>query len=563
MQKAILSLAAAGLLAACVAPLPPPPAPPPPPTPAVAHFDSFTYQGQDAVFNAKTAGPNEYLNPILPGYYPDPSIVRVGEDYYLVNSSFTHFPGLPVWHSKDLVHWTQIGNAVNRANQADFGKLEISRGLFAPAIRYANGTFFIINTCVDCGGNFLITAKDPAGPWSDPVWLPFEGIDPSPFFDKDGRFYIVNNGNPDEKERYTGHRAIWMQEYDVTAGKMVGLRKVVVNGGTDITKKPIWIEGPHLYLVKGTYYLMAAEGGTGDQHSEVIFRSKNLWGPYAPFKGNPIVTQRGLYPDREFPVTSTGHADLVETQNRQWYAVFLGTRPYQGDLYDTGRETFMLPVTWKNGWPVILKKGEHVPFVVKRPNLPQEAGPQPHAGNFTAAETFDSPLGFDWVTVRTPHERWYTVDGGALNVQSRPVAIGSDGQPSFIAKRLQHAHATVTSVLRFDPKIDGERAGLVAFQNSKAFYFFGLVRDGGKSSVCVTRRIGASDAEQGTTLSCAPAPAGAVTLKIVLRGDKIDFAFGTPGALTTLVKDADATVLSTQKAGGFVGTIIGPYAYTP
>jgi alpha-N-arabinofuranosidase len=565
MTKAALLAAAAIFLAACAAP-PPAPPPPPKPAPAIAHFERFTYQGQDAVYDAQTPGPKDYLNPILPGYYPDPSIVRVGEDYYLVNSSFTHFPGLPVWHSKDLVHWTQIGNAVNRASQADFGKLEISRGLFAPAIRYANGTFFIINTCVDCGGNFLITAKDAAGPWSDPVWLPFEGIDPSPFFDKDGKFYIVNNGDPAETPRYNGHRAIWLQEFDVASGKMVGPRQVLVNGGTDIKKKPIWIEGPHLYLVKGWYYLMCAEGGTADQHSEVIFRSKKLWGPYVSYKGNPILTQRDLYPGRAFPVTSTGHADLVETPKGQWFAVFLGTRPYADDLTNTGRETFLLPVTWKHGWPVILKKGEPVPFVVKRPNLSEEPGPQPHAGNFETAETFDHPLGLDWVMVRSPHEAWYTVEGGALNLKSRPVAIGSNGQPSFIAKRLQHANATVTSSVRFDPKIDGERAGLVAFQNSKAFYFFGLVRDGGKNTVCVTRRTGDSDPENGTTLACAPAPETniPITLQIEINKGKINFVYGPSlDKMLTLVKDADATVLSTKKAGGFVGTIIGPYAYTP
>jgi xylan 1,4-beta-xylosidase len=568
MKKTLLLLAAMALLAACAAPPPPaPPPPPPPPAPAIAHFEQFAYQGQDAVYDAKKAGPKDYLNPILPGYYPDPSILRVGEDYYLVNSSFTHFPGLPVWHSKDLVHWTQIGNAVNRPSQADFGKLEISRGLFAPAINYHDGTFYIINTCVDCvedaKENFLITAKDPAGPWSEPVVLGFEGIDPSITFENNGKAYIVNNGPPDGAPLYNGHRAIWMQEYDIATQKMVGPRKVIVNGGSNIKTKPIWVEGPHLFHVKGWYYLMAAEGGTSEQHSEVIFRSKKLWGPYVSYKGNPILTQRDLAPGRAFPVTSTGHADLVKTQKGQWYAVFLGTRPYADDFYNTGRETFMLPVTWKNGWPVILKKGAPVPFVVKRPNLPQEPLPQPHAGNFETAEAFAAPLGLDWVTVRTPREVWYTVDSGALNVQSRPVAIGSDGQPSFIGKRLQHANATVTSTLRFDPKIDGERAGLVAFQNSKAFYFFGLVHDGGKNAVCVTRRAGDGDPDNGTTLSCAPAPDGALTLQIAVKSGKIDFAFGTPGTLTTLVKDADATVLSTKKAGGFVGTIVGPYAYTP
>jgi xylan 1,4-beta-xylosidase len=565
MRPVLISLAAA-VLTACAAP--PPPVPVERPAPAVAHFSSFVYQGHDAVYDTVKAGPDQYLNPILPGYYPDPSILRVSDDYYLVNSSFTHFPGLPVWHSKDLVHWTQIGNAVDRPSQADFGKLEVSRGLFAPAINYHDGTFYIINTCVDCvpddRENFLITASNPAGPWSDPVELGFEGIDPSIYFEKNGKAYIVNNGPPEGTPLYNGHRAIWMQEFDVKTQKMVGPRRVLVNGGTDIKKKPIWIEGPHLFHIKGWYYLMCAEGGTAEQHSEVIFRSKKLWGPYLSYKGNPILTQRDLDPARAFPVTSTGHADLVETQKGQWYAVFLGTRPYQDDLYNTGRETFMLPVTWKHGWPIILEKGKPVPYAVKRPNLPPEAGPQPHAGNFSYDESFDHPLGFEWVTIRTPHEAWYTVKGGALNLEPRPVAIGADGNPSFIARRQQHTDATVTTVLTYAPQIDGERAGLVAFQNSNAFYFLGVVREAGKSNVCVTKRAATGDPEQGSTVACAPAPEGAVTLRIAVHAGKADFAFGPKlGTLATLVDGADATILSTKKAGGFVGTIVGMYAYRP
>ena len=561
MRKTIPMLCVLFFAAACNTPPPPPPAEKP--VPAVAEFDSFTYTGHDAVYDHVKAGPGQYLNPILPGYYPDPSIVRVGEDYYLVNSTFMHFPGLPVWHSRDLVHWKQIGNAVDRPSQIDFGKLEISRGLFAPAISHHDGTYYIINTCVDCGGNFIITAKDPAGPWSDPVWFKFGDIDPSLFFDDDSRAYIVNNGLPAEKPRYEGHRAIWLQEVDLNAGKMTGPRKVLVNGGTDIAKKPIWIEGPHLYRINGWYYLMCAEGGTGDQHSEVIFRSRKLWGPYVPYKGNPILTQRDLDPARPYPVTSTGHADLVETQNGEWFAVFLGTRPYGDDLYNTGRETFMLPVTWKKGWPLILEKGKPVPFAVKRPDLPPEAGPQ-HAGNYRLEEDFKGPLDPAWLMLRTPHEKWYATGDGTLRLTPRPVAIGSDGNPSFLGLRQQHADATASIVLRFDPKINGERAGLVALQNSNAFWFLGVVREKGETSVCLFKRASKDEPENGVEQRCVPAPPGPVELQIAIHGGKADFGYGTPGGeWQSLLLDADATILSTKKAGGFVGTVIGPYAYTP
>ena len=177
------------------------------PAPDKARFDWVEYSGSDGP--AAPAG--QYRNPILAGFYSDPSVLRVGSDYYLVTSTFSWFPGIPVFHSRDLIHWKQIGNAIDRPGQLDFGKLAMSRGVFAPAINYHAGRFYIVNTCVDCGGNFVITATNPAGPWSDPVWLKtVEGIDPSMFFDDDGRAWIVNNRAPEGTPRYSGHRAIWI-----------------------------------------------------------------------------------------------------------------------------------------------------------------------------------------------------------------------------------------------------------------------------------------------------------------------------------------------------------------
>jgi xylan 1,4-beta-xylosidase len=549
----------AALLAACSSP-PPPPPPVEKPAPAVARFDSFDYRGMDPVYETAKAGPGEYLNPVLPGYYPDPSILRVGEDYYLVNSSFAFFPGLPIFHSRDLVSWQQIGNAIARPSQVEFAKLAISRGLYAPALSFHDGTFFIVNTCVDCGGNFLITAKNPAGPWSDPVWLPFEGIDPSLFFDGDGKAYAVNNGPPEEKPLYNGHRAIWLQEFDAATQKMVGPRKVIVDGGTDIRKKPIWIEGPHLFRAKGFYYLICAEGGTSEQHSEVVFRSKQVWGPYKPYRGNPILTQRDLEA-RAFPVTSTGHAQLVATPKGGWYAIFLGTRPYAGDFYNTGRETFLLPVTWKNGWPVILPKGKAVPYVAKRP---APAAGVPESGNFSRHDGFEArELAPNWLFIRTPHERWYELDGKGLQIQARPEAIAGLGQPSFIGWRQQHGWAEAETRLTFAPKREGERAGLVAFQNG-SFFFLGKVREKDGSKLCVAKRAGADEPENGVMLACVPAPEGPVNLKIAARGGAYDFYYGSkPGEWTALLRDADGSILSTRKAGGFVGTVIGMYAYSP
>ena len=223
----------------------------------------------------------------------------------------------------------------------------------------------------------------------------------------------------------------------------------------------------------------------------------------------------------------------------------------------------MLPVTWKAGWPVILKKGTPVPYVVAGPKLPAAEGPA-QSGNFGFEEKFaDGKLGLNWVGIRNSKESWYSINNGALTLKARPLAIGDDGNASFLALRQQHGVAAMSTVMRFAPKIDSERAGLVAFQNSNFFYFLGEVREGGKLSVCVSKRASKNEPQNGTKVACAPAPEGPLTLKIAINGGKADFLFGSGGTLTTLVKDADATILSTKKAGGFVGTVIGPYAYTP
>jgi alpha-N-arabinofuranosidase len=273
---------------------------------------------------ARTQNKKEFTNPILAGFYPDPSICRVGSDYYLVNSTFSYFPGITVFHSKDLVNWKLIGYVLERQEQLNLDGQGVSRGIFAPAIRYHNGTFYVTCTLVDIGGNFVATSKSPEGPWSHPVWIPqINGIDPSMFFDENGKSYILYNSiAPDDKPLYNGHRSIRMYEFNLDSLKIMGEEKILVNGGTDINKKPIWIEGPHIFKKDGYYFLMAAEGGTSDQHSEVVFRSKNCDGPYVPYAHNPILTQRHLDPKRESAITCTGHADLVQTEQGDWWAVF-------------------------------------------------------------------------------------------------------------------------------------------------------------------------------------------------------------------------------------------------
>ena len=521
-----------------------------------AVFERYIYRGQ--TLEQVIVGPDEYRNPIISGYYPDPSTTRVEGDYYLVNSSFTHYPGLPVFHSTDLVNWSQVSNAISRENQFDFNGLTVSRGIFAPDISYNDGLYYIASTCVDCGGNFVMTAKDPAGPWSDPAWLDFEGIDPSIYWEGDKAF-ILNNGAPPEPPQYEGHRAIWIQEFDWKNLQMRGERKVLVNGGVDITKKPIWIEGPHIFRKGDFYYLTAAEGGTGDQHSQTIFRSNSVWGPFEPAKRNPILTQRDLDPARSDPVTSAGHAKFVQLPNGDWWATFLATRPYGPDLYNIGRETFLLPVTWKNGWPGILPAGELIPYVHSRPALPEGPAPRiPTSGDFGFTDEFDgTTLGMEWIGLRTPGKPVYTLGDGQLAMDCSGSFGDLSGPPSFIGRRQQHHVASATTTFSFSPRSNGDRAGLAAVQNDSSLIFFGTERIDDQNHLVISTRDKSNEDMQVKKISLAPAEN--LTLSMRVNGGKMDFEYSHDGQEFSLAKGVDARILSTSRAGGFVGTVIGLY----
>ncbi|KAF1722788.1 glycoside hydrolase family 43 protein [Pseudoxanthomonas wuyuanensis] len=536
-----------------------------------ALFSEVSYTGDDG---GPAVAASQFRNPVLAGFYPDPSAIRVGEDFYLVTSTFGYFPGLPIFHSKDLVSWRQIGNAIHRPGQIDYGQNEqITRGLFAATISHHDGTFYVANTCFYCDrGNFIVTAKDPAGPWSDPIWLGFSGIDPSLFFDDDGRAWIVNNDIPEGEMRYDGHRAIWLQQYDVTAGKMVGPRTVLVDGGADPASKPEHIEGPHLFKHDGWYFLTAAEGGTGDMHAQMVWRSRQVTGPYEPFPGNPTLTQRDLDPQRPEPVTSTGHAQFVKLEDGTWWAVFLAVRPYHGDQYKTqlGRETFLLPVTWKDGWPVILPRGERVPMVLERPALPRGEQPLATSGRIEWVERFSGPaLPPQWVTIHPPQTAWFRTGAGGLSITPSTVPLGTQGiggplQPAYVAHRLQHHQATLTATLaRWDPAA-GELAGLALIQNENYHYIVAVERDDQGPAVSLYRRAGKDTDAVGQRLArvALASTDKPVSLRFELKAPGLDALYAVDGGdWQPVAKGLDSSLLSIQTAGGFIGNTFGLYAY--
>jgi alpha-N-arabinofuranosidase len=517
-----------------------------------ARFGELTYVAE----SVPPTPAGSYRNPILPGFQPDPSVVRVGDDFYLVNSTFAWFPGIPVYHSRDLVHWHQIGNAIDRAGMLDFKGLGTNRAVFAPAITSHNGTFYILNTCIDCGGNYLVTAKDPAGPWSAPVWLPFDGIDCSLFVDDDGTAWVVNNGEPPEKPRYDGHRAIWIQAFDLKTLKLTGKRKVLVDGGVRPEDKPVWAEGPHVFKKDGWYYLMAAEGGTAENHSETIYRSRRPDGPYEAGPVNPILTQRDLSPDRPDRVEATGHADLVRLDDGTWWGVFLATRPFAGQSTLLGRETFLLPVTWRDGWPLILPAGKQVPLVVKRPDLP--ASPGDLWDEWT--DDFTEPsLSFEWIRLRTPGPvQDHALEGGDLVLAPGTDPAGSLGTPAFWGRRLRHPAATVTATVSFTPEKPGDFAGLLAFMDETHFLALGIEGD----RLVARRRTDAKQDERGEIVASAPrASHGRIELRIAIDGGTAALSWREQGGRwQALAPKVDVEPLASIHAGLFTGLVIGPYA---
>ncbi len=519
-------------------------------------FSYVSFSGSNPIEQSNPLKSGQYRNPILPGFHPDPSIVRVGRDYYLVNSSFAFYPGLPIYHSRDLANWRQIGNAIDRPDMFNFQGLGIARAVFAPTIRYHAGIFYIVNTCIECGFNFIITARNPAGPWSSPVFLPpIDGIDTDLFFDDDGRTWIANNGPPIGTPQYDGHRALWIQELDLKSMKMTGPRILIINGGVHFADKPIWTEGPHIFKRDGWYYLIAAEGGTAGNHSETIYRSRRVTGPYVAGPINPILTQRDLDPKRPFPVYATGHADFVQAPDGKWWTVFLGTRPYEANLSNMGRETFLLPVDWpKNGWPLILPQGKVVPQILDGPSVKPDANSRD-----TFIETKLSP---DWLMLRTPHETCYTLAPHALTLTPRDASLSSTGNPSFLAKRQQYTDEVVETEMRYTPAREGDRAGLAIFADEQHHFFMGVVQSAGGPLLVITKRNGASDPDEGRIIASAPVKVGApLRLQISMKGPSLTFSFAfSGGRLQPLLTHADGRMLASEMSNQFTGVVIGPYA---
>jgi xylan 1,4-beta-xylosidase len=530
-------------------------------------FTQFTYQGKDKVYNDNPLKTDEFYSPILQGCYPDPSITRKGDDYYLVNSSFAMVPGVPIFHSKDLVNWVQIGHVLDRPTQLKVENSGISAGIYAPDIKYNpfNDTFYMITTQFAGGmGNMVVKSKDPAKGWSDPVKLQFDGIDPSLFFDDNGKAYVIHNDAPIAgKEQYKGHRVIKIWDYDLATDKIIpGSDKVIVDGGVDISKKPIWIEGPHLYKKDGMYYLMCAEGGTGGWHSEVIFKSDSPRGPFVPAKNNPILTQRYFAKDRQNKVDWAGHADLVEGPSGKYYAVFLAIRPNEKAQVNSGRETFVLPVDWSGEFPVFenglipLEPKLKMPNGIK--NLTGQNGFLPN-GNFKFTDDFKSKqLDLRWIGIREWREKFAAVTKDGLKITPYQTNIKANTGTSTLFYRQQHSWFEASATLKFKPKSEKELAGITCYQSEAFNYVFGITKKGNDYYVVLAKT------DKGTSKLLAVKKinlTSEISLQVIAEGNEYRFNYATDGnGYENLGGGVSGDILSTDVAGGFTGSLIGLYA---
>jgi xylan 1,4-beta-xylosidase len=491
-----------------------------------------------------SADANTFVNPVIPGFHPDPSVCRVGADFYLVTSSFEYFPGIPLFHSRDLVSWTQIGHCLTRESQLDLTSARSSQGVFAPTIRWHDGRFYVTATNVSGRGHFIIHTEDPRGEWSDPVWIDQDGIDPSLFFEDD-IVYFQSTVEPEPGG-----------EHDMDPDFERGIQQCLVDPMTGVRLSPsrfLWAgsggrfpEAPHLYRREGWYYLIAAEGGTEANHMVTVARARSPWGPFESNPVNPVLSHRSV----ASPIQSTGHADLVELADGSWWAVLLGTRPVQ-QWHHLGRETFLTPVRWSaDGWPELGVDGR-VLLEHRRPFPPIE--------DPVTLDTHDdfgeSDLGPHWNTLRRPGGVHLSLIDrpGWLSITGRPGGVDA-GDLSAVLRRQQHLRFAAATFMDADPG-EGE-SGLLVRMDERHHAELATRQRGGERVIVFRRQVGDLVVEQ-----VAPAPTGPIVLEVTADDRAYTFSWRLDQVSQPVVfPPVQAKYLSSQVAGGFTGVYLGVYS---
>lgn len=491
-------------------------------------------------------------NPIMSGFFPDPSICRVGNKYYTVHSTFAYFPGVPIFESEDMVHWKLISNVLVRDSQIPLTGCQHSEGIFAPTIRYHKGTWYMITTNKPDHGNFIVTAKDPQGPWSEPYYLgeTAGGIDPSLFFDDDDTCYYIGQRPRSTGYRYNGDCEVWIQTLDLQTMQLKQDATIVLTG---FQRKAVWPEGPHLYKKDGYYYILHAEGGTSIHHSVMVARSKNVFGPYEYCPSNPILTHRHL--GAKYPITCVGHADLVDDGNGNWYMVVLACRPNDGCTL-LGRETFLAKVTWEDGWPVVNAGVGHLEEQVMLTDVEQPDAYEPDCRTYM----FDtSSLPPELLTLRNHRDHVLQLNAKEHYVRlfHRRDTLKDCGEPAYLALRQQNWNCELETSFTPNFHQKNECAGIAMVQNhanhlrvechpqDTGVELVVLLCEDGKD-VCLTR--------------IDILPTTSIKLKLHVEGLTASVFYQTNIEWQLAATDIDLRSLSTEHAGGFVGCTLGLYA---
>ncbi|MCH5211522.1 MAG: glycoside hydrolase family 43 protein [Oscillospiraceae bacterium] len=479
-----------------------------------------------------------FKNPVIGGFNPDPSICRVGDDYYLVTSTFEYFPGIPIYHSRDLVNWEHIANAITRQSQLPMETAKPSAGIWAPTIRYDNGRFYITATFSE-KGNFIVSAEDPCGEWSDPVWTEMDGIDPSMMFDSGKMYYCANDCG--SRGRLYKTEGISVAEMDPNTGKVIGEIKRVWDGTGGG-----WIEAPHIYHIGEWYYILAAEGGTNMCHMEIAARSRSIWGPYENCPYNPILTNRN---DTTKQASCCGHADFIEDANGSGWLVHLATRPYVSGKTPLGRETFLTPVEWKDGWPLAVNKKARIENEINA--VQQKTGVREFGFQTQEWEP-------EWISVRGRREENVLRGDGKLILRPSQNKLNDmQGIPIFMAIRQPDFECTIEAELDFTPQEDGDEVGVAAYLTPCNNYRICKKRENDRNYIAVIKR--ADDFIQEAY--CAEVPDGRLKLKIISHEGKYEFMYSVNNGEFISAATASAKFLTTDVAERcFTGTVIGVYA---
>lgn len=480
-----------------------------------------------------------YSNPVISGFHPDPSICRVEDDYYLVTSTFEFFPGVPVFHSKDLIHWDQIGYCLTRDNQLPLDKCPASGGIYAPTLRYHDGVFYMITTNVTGGGNFIVKSEDPAGEWSDPIWVETSGIDPDLYFEN-GKVYTCGTD---------GKNGIQLNEIDIKTGKKIGNTRHIWRGTGGR-----YAEGPHIYKKDDLYYLLISEGGTEYGHKITIARSKELAGPYISNPANPILTHADEL-KQDSPIQGTGHADIIQAHDGSWWMVCLAFRPAVRRHHILGRETFLAPVVWnKNSWPVVNGNGT-IDMEMNVKTLPQVITKKEMGRN-----EFDGPeLGLDWNFLRNPHPENYSFDvkKGFLSLSPTKTGLYDADSPTFVGRRQEHFNFEASTTLIFDPLKSTDEAGLSILMNNTHYYTISLSRVKDSRILSVRSKLGSFSFLVGEEVKLKDGP---VKLKVEGTKDYYTFSYSQGKQEFIPLAKCDTYFLSSETAGGFTGVYIGLFA---